>query len=163
MRIPPPPHPGSGHCAADKCTGAGEERAPTTRGGALPEKLGVPRRREVEEEYLSPVGATTRRSRPSLPPPPATRGLVPSLSPGCSAARRAASVPSGAPRGGEGGAARGPLSLQRPAEGPLRVQRGGSARSLPALGLLPWGQLRGPRSPRQPGLCSRSPVAAKAT
>lgn len=84
------------------------------------EKLGVPRRIEVEQEYLFPVGAMTRRSRFPL----ATRGLVSSLSPGRSVARSAASVPFGAPRGL---GARAPFSLHRPAEGPLRVECGGAA------------------------------------
>lgn len=117
---------------ADRHTGAGEERTLTTRGVALLEKLGVPRRIEVEEEYLSPVGAMTRRSRF----PFATRGLVSSLSPGRSAARRAASVPVDTPR--ERGA-RAPPQPATPGGGYPRdgVRRGGCARSLPAPGLLP--------------------------
>lgn len=117
---------------AGKRTGAGEERTPTTRGVALLEKLGVPLRIDVEEEYLSPVGAMTRRSRFPL----ATRGLVSSLSPGRSAARRAASVPVGTPK--ERGA-RAPPQPAMPGGGSPRdgVGRGGCARSLPAPGLLP--------------------------
>lgn len=115
---------------ADKRTGTGEERTPTTRGVALLEKLGVPRRIEVEEEYLSPVGAMTRKAVS-----PSRRG-VSSLSPGRSAARRAASVPVDTPRGR---GARAPPQPATPGKGSPRdgEGRGGCARSLPAPGLLP--------------------------
>lgn len=92
---------------------------PTTRGVALPEKLGVLRRNEVKE-YLSPVRAMTRRSRFSL----ATRGLVSFLYPDRSAIHSAASVALGTPRRRGAGLA---LNLYLPANGPLRVQWGGAA------------------------------------
>lgn len=98
-------------------------RAPAHDTGRRPprkEKLGVPRRIEIEEESLSPVRALTRRSRFPL----ATRGLVSSLSLGRSAARSAASVPFGTPRGR---GSRLPLNLYLPVDGPLRVDWGGAA------------------------------------
>lgn len=104
---------------ADKRTGAGEERTPT-RGVALLEKLGVPRRIEIEEEYLSPVGAMTRKAvspsrrgawsppSPQVVPPPAEQPPFPSTP----------------QEGGEPGL---PLSLQRPVKGPLGMEWGGAA------------------------------------
>lgn len=150
--------PGAGLAPLGDALEPGESVRPRPGASHSRRKLGVSGRGEAAEERLSPVGAMTPGGRFLL----AARG--PGLLPLPGAFRRPAAplrFPSAPRESGGPGSPSTCTSRRKVLSGWSGAGRLRPKPSRPRL--LPCGLLRGPHSPRQPGLGSRSPAAAKST